>query len=145
MKYKLDNNSNLCNGGGGGLFSAGVALWSFGGLFSVLLLESAVLCGVGGWSERLGGRKQARKPATKPLGQTPPPCTTQHFDGGGQKTSLRTTTTPHLPRATPPPFHKLELLSSLYVMYFVLLPVPVMFHSFLSDPSFDSVCQTMRM
>jgi len=27
----------------------------------------------------------------------------------------------------------------------VLLPVSVMFHSVLSDPCFDSVCQTMRM
>jgi len=36
-------------------------------------------------------------------------------------------------------------LSSLYFMYFVLLPVSVMFHSVLSDPCFDSVCQTMRM
>jgi len=56
MKYKLDNNSNLWKEGGGGLFSAGVALWSFGGLFSVLLLESAALCEAGGWSERLSGR-----------------------------------------------------------------------------------------
>jgi len=58
MKYKLDNNSNLWNGGGegGGLFSAGVALWSFGGLFSALLLESTALSGAGGWSERLSGR-----------------------------------------------------------------------------------------
>ena len=46
-------------GGGGGLFSAGVAVWSCGGLFSVLLIESAALCGAGGgggWSERLSGR-----------------------------------------------------------------------------------------
>jgi len=93
----------------------------------------------------------ARKPATKPLGAArtnppSPPHTTQHFQGGGQRTSLRTTTTPHLPRTTPhPPFHKLELLSSLYFMYFVVLPVAVMFHSVLSDPCFDWVCQTMRM
>ena len=62
-------------------------------------------------------------------------CTTQHFQRGGQRTSLRTTT-PHLPRTNPPtpPFHKLELLSSLYFMYFVLLPVSVMFHTVLSDP-----------
>jgi len=30
-------------------------------------------------------------------------------------------------------------------MYSVSLPVSVMFHSVLSDPSFDSVCQTMCM
>jgi len=30
-------------------------------------------------------------------------------------------------------------------MYFVLLSVSVIFHSVLSDPCFDSVCQTMRM
>jgi len=33
----------------------------------------------------------------------------------------------------------------LAIIYFVLLLVPVMFHSFLSEPSFDSVCQTMRL
>ena len=82
---------------------------------------------------------------TKPLGPTPTRAT-QHFQGGRQRTSLRTTTTPHLPRTTPhPPFHKLELLSSLYFMYFVVLHVSVMFHSVLSDPCFDSVCQTTRM
>jgi len=46
---------------------------------------------------------------------------------------------------TSPPSHKLELTSSLYFMYFVLLPICVMFHSVLSDPCFVSVCQTMRM
>ena len=46
MKYKPDNNYNLWKGGGG-LLSAGVALWSFGGLFSVLLLDGAALCGWG--------------------------------------------------------------------------------------------------
>ena len=45
----------------GGLFSADVALWTCGGLFSDLLNENARLCeGLGeeggGWSERLGSR-----------------------------------------------------------------------------------------
>ena len=33
-----------------------VALWSCGGLFSVLLLDGAAFCVAGGWSERLSGR-----------------------------------------------------------------------------------------
>jgi len=47
---------------------------------------------------------------------------------------------PHLP-----PFHKIELTSSLYFMCFVSLPICIMFHSVLPDPCFDSVCQIMRM
>jgi len=58
---------------------------------------------------------------------------------------------PHDHNATPaennpaPPLPQIELLSSLYFMYFVLLLVSVMFHSVLSDPCFDSVCQAMCM
>ena len=40
MKYKLDVNSILWKGAGGGL-------WSCGGLFSVLLLDGAALYGRG--------------------------------------------------------------------------------------------------
>jgi len=42
MKYKLDVNSILWKGEGGV-----VALWLCGGLFSVLLLDGAALCGRG--------------------------------------------------------------------------------------------------
>ena len=52
MKYKLDVNSNLWKGGGGGLWCCGRAE----ALFSVLLLDGAAFFGAGGWSERLSGR-----------------------------------------------------------------------------------------
>ena len=51
MKYKLDVNSILWKGvvGGRGVGGVGevVALWSCGGLSSVLLLDGAALCGWG--------------------------------------------------------------------------------------------------
>ena len=58
-----------------------------------------------------------------------------------QRTSLHTTTTPHLPRTTPPP-HK-QSYCLVYIHVYVLLSV--MFHSVLPDPCFDSVCQATRM
>ena len=47
MKYKLDVNSILWKGrwGVGGVGE--VVVWSCGGLFSVLLLDGAALCGQG--------------------------------------------------------------------------------------------------
>jgi len=59
--------------------------------------------------------------------------------------SLRTTTTPYLPRTTPPTPTTNRVIVWFVFMYFVLLSVSVMFHSVLSDPCFGSVCQAMRM
>jgi len=82
------------------------------------------------------------KPATKPLGPTPRPAKRSTIkEEDREQASAR----PQRHNPPPPPFHKIELTSSLYFMYFVLLPICVMFHSVLSDHWFDSVCQTMRM
>jgi len=90
----------------------------------------------------------ARKPATKPLGPTPPPPQTmQHFQGEGQRTSLRTSTTPLLPKTTPPP-HPLLQIELLYCLYscilysYLYLLCLIVFYL---TPYFDSVCQAMRM
>jgi len=47
MKYKLDVKSILWKGGWVGGVGEVVVLWSCGGLFSVLLLDGAALCGWG--------------------------------------------------------------------------------------------------
>jgi len=51
----------------------------------------------------------------------------------------------HTCREQPPPSPTNRVIVWFIFMYFVLLSVPVLFHSVLFDSCFDSVCQAMRM
>ena len=74
---------------------------------------------------------------TRNQGHSNPP-TTQHTQGEVQRTGLRTTTDPYLPRTPPPPTN--NVIVWFLFMYFVLLTVPVLYHSVLTDSYFGSVC-----
>jgi len=50
----------------------------------------------------------------------------------------------HICREPPPPPTNSVIVWFVF-MYFALLSVSGLFHSFLSDSCFDSVCQAMRM
>jgi len=75
--------------------------------------------------------KQGNLPPSRSDQPPPPLGTTKHFQGEGQRTSLRTTTTPHLPRITPPP----NIVIDWFIfMYFVLLSVSDCFIEFYQTP-----------
>ena len=80
-----------------------------------------------------------------PLSRSDQPPAPKNAAPSRRRTENKASARPQHHNPPPPPFHKLELTSSLYFMYLVLLPICVMFHSVLSDPCFDLVCQTMRM